>query len=1249
MFKRLWLLFSLSFLCGLSAFSQTSLTGKVTDSDNGEPIIQCGLLIYKNGIQVTTIVTDFDGNYSVQLDPGRYEVEARYVGYKSQRTTGINVLGGKANTLNIKITSGVMLDIIEVKEYRAPLIEKDNTTQGRVITAENIKNLPVKSVLGVASTAAGLSSVDGGAASIRGSRTDATVFYLDGIRITGRQIPTSELEQLQVVTGGVEAQYGDVTGGIIALTSKGPSAKFSGGIEAETSQYLDAYGYNLLSANFSGPILRAKLTDSTYGRTILGYRVAGQYNYLKDDDPPAFGIYRAKEQVIDRLSNDPLNLIGAIPAVSGQFLNPDDIEYLKYNPNEQNEAIDVSAKLDFRPIENIDLSVSGNYSNVVDRFNPGDGNTTGQGAWTLLNWQNNPVSTDDLYRVNVRLRHRLGKLVNLNAQEDGEPRKVSNIQNAYYTIQGGLQKSKNKTQDWRHKDRLFDYGYIGRFDGHYNLEFRFDPTIQRPRHSGWNLLIDDFIADNSPNPAYAAFNKLPIDNPQLLTGYRAFNGLVSSSFDNSWSNIYNNVGGVYNRFQKTDNDLTTLQVTSGFDYLPGGSKSGRHNIQFGLVYEQRIIRSWAINPFELWNLARLYTNNHIVGVDTNVIVDWTLANDPICDSCPIYRRLITPSPGAKFYRSVRSKLFPGTPIEEAIYQDGNVNQLTNNDLTLDMFAAQELTDQGIIGFSGFDYLGERLAGNFDYYSFVKNSQTGVIEPVLTGSFDKNNARFEDFFKLDINGNKSFVVAPFSPVYVGGYIQDKFTFKDIIFRLGLRADYFDANTQVLKDPYSLYGILDAKAFHDTVKTEKPGSIGDDYKVYITSEGSTAVKAYRNGDQWYNSQGTPVNSSDQIFTSNLVFPRYIQPVDSLRSIKGKYFKIDESFEDYKPEWNWMPRLAFSFPISDNSNFFAHYDILVQRPASNANVSALSYYYFNDQGRTPANNANLKPSRTVDYEVGFQQKISNSSAIKLSAYYKELRNMINRVTYSRVATIGTYDSYGNIDFGTVKGFNFSYDMRRTGNFEFTAAYTLQFADGTGSDAESQSGLTQKGINIRNIFPFTYDERHRFAFTADYRYESGNKYNGPKIAGQNILANTGLNVQIVTASGRPYSAGTQIVRYDGTGYKGSINGSRLPWNFNVDIRVDKNISISKGKNPLDLNIYLRVQNLFDTKNVIGIYRGSGDAKDDGYLRSDKGAAEISSVISTYGEDYVDYFVNQYNYRVINSDNFTVPRRIFIGAILEF
>lgn len=195
------------------------------------------------------------------------------------------------------------------------------------MTAEQIRSLPTKDLNAIAATAAGVSSIDGGGSNIRGGRSSATVYYLDGIRYTGRSIPSSEIEQLQVITGGIEAQYGDVTGGIISLTSKGPSGKVSGGLEVETSQYLDPYGYNLLSGYLSGPIWKRKV-EGQADKTIIGYRLAGQYNYRKDDDPPAYGRYSATEEAIKRLSNDPILFINDEPYVNAQFLKEGkDVEF----------------------------------------------------------------------------------------------------------------------------------------------------------------------------------------------------------------------------------------------------------------------------------------------------------------------------------------------------------------------------------------------------------------------------------------------------------------------------------------------------------------------------------------------------------------------------------------------------------------------------------------------------------------------------------------------------------------------------------------------------------------------------------------------------------------------------------------------------------------------------------------------------------------------------------------------------------
>jgi len=262
-----YLLICCCLIIGTTAFSQTSLSGKVID-DTGEPVLFGNIALYKNGVLLSGGTTDIDGNYSLgNLDPGNYDVEFSYTGLQSQKIQGVIVYAGKTNKLDATMTSGVILDEIVVVDYKVPLIEQDNTTQGGTVTSEQIRQLPTRNINAIASVTAGASSADeGDDVSIRGSRANATDYYIDGIRVSGALIPESEIEQLQVITGGLEAKYGDVTGGIISITTKGPSQKFSGGIEAETSKGLDPFDNNLLGLNLSGPILKNKDT----GQSILG-------------------------------------------------------------------------------------------------------------------------------------------------------------------------------------------------------------------------------------------------------------------------------------------------------------------------------------------------------------------------------------------------------------------------------------------------------------------------------------------------------------------------------------------------------------------------------------------------------------------------------------------------------------------------------------------------------------------------------------------------------------------------------------------------------------------------------------------------------------------------------------------------------------------------------------------------------------------------------------------------------------------
>jgi len=524
----------------------------------------------------------------------------------------------------------------------------------------------------------------------------------------------------------------------------------------------------------------------------------------------------------------------------------------------------------------------------------------------------------------------------------------------------------------------------------------------------------------------------------------------------------------------------------------------------------------------------------------------------------------------------------------------------------------DLIDAGLTNYYGYDYLGNKLP---------------------------NTVTFDDFFTTrDAEGRRTFPVAAFQPNYFAGYIQDKFTFNDITFRVGLRVDRYDANTKVLKDPYSLYEIQGASDyFGNNPGDERPGTIGDDFKVYLNDNG-VGVKAFRSGDDWYDKGGTLVNNPNLIFgDGGFATPAL---VDENANIRSENFNPSISFEDYKPQINWMPRLAFSFPISDKANFFAHYDVLVQRPPSNTLATALDY--FNFATAIPRNNPNLRPEKTVDYEVGFRQVVSKTSAVKIAIYYKELRDMIQARTYRFISgsLLGEYDSFDNIDFGTVKGFTFQYDMRRTGNISANINYTLQFADGTGSDPESNASLNRRS-NVRNLIPLNFDERHRLTASIDYRYGSNE---GPELFGSKFLQNFGANLQIITVSGRPYSARTTPEEFGSTQLVGALNGARRPWTFTANLRLDKDFQITKG---LGLNVYFRVSNLLNTRNIINLYSASGSAETDGFLVSKNGQDAVRALRDN--NQNVQAYLDSYQWAETNPDFFSLPRRIYLGAIFDF
>ena len=486
-----------------------------------------------------------------------------------------------------------------------------------------------------------------------------------------------------------------------------------------------------------------------------------------------------------------------------------------------------------------------------------------------------------------------------------------------------------------------------------------------------------------------------------------------------------------------------------------------------------------------------------------------------------------------------------------------------------------------------------------------------------------------------------------PVAIKRFL-DKFAFKDLIFNIGVRVDRFDANQMVLKDPYLFYPAYTVSSLSNTAlkNITVPSNIGGNYVVYVDDLYNPGnITGFRDGNNWYTKDGTPV-TDPRIVDPTGVKPFLIDP--------GNQVITGDVFKQYTPQTNVMPRISFSFPISDDALFYAHYDILTQRPQQGqVQVQPIRYLFIATTGSSgPITNPNLKPEKTIDYEIGFQQKINNASSLKLSAFYREMRDQIQQYRLSG-AYPRTYYSYNNIDFGTVKGLTLTYDLRRTGNARIRFNYTLQFATGTGSDADAASGIIRSDQpNLRTLNPLSFDRRHQFNITLDYRWGSGKDYNGPVINRKKkgkppvqFLSNFGGNLTLTGGSGTPYTKSSRILPFGAMGpIQGSINGNRLPWQFLLNLRIDKEFDFALNKKKQgSLDVYLEINNLLNTKNVTYVYPATGSAKDDGYLTAPEWQTVINQQVDpqAYRDLYTVQMQSPYNY--------SSPRTIRLGLMFNF
>jgi hypothetical protein len=1235
MLRKIYLIVAFA-LTTTFAFAQTgTLKGVITDIMTGEAIPFANVVAEKNGNQIGGTTTDFDGNYTIKpLEPGNYTVKATFVGYGTVEVTGVIVSANKITPQDIKLQEGIAIGEVKIIAYKKPLLDKDNLS-GETKTSEEIVALPTRSVASVAATTAGIYQKDEGeGVNVRGSRSDATEYYIDGIKVRGALgVPTSGIEQITVITGGVPAKYGDATGGIISVTTKGPSSKMFGGLEYETSSLFDDYNYNLLGFALSGPILKKRNTDGTKGNSVIGYFLSGELRSVDDTDPSAIGMWKVKDDVLEDLRSNPFILAPNAAAgflSTSEFLKESDFELVEAKQNTNQKRINISGKIDFKPSKNTFLSLGGSFYGRQSRdFS----------SWrSMFSWDDNRESSQITYRLFGKLTQKFG------SEESNSEESSSTIKNAFFTIQGDYTNNKYTYVDSKHQFDYFNYGYVGKFNTHKapiygfgtaidsvsgtiyrgqvlngwaDTLYTFDASDVNPGLVNYTSAYYDMYAENGMNsyqsPIMSLFGVNASNDGEIRTAADLQGqGLMNGDLPASVYSLFGNHGSMYNGSAKAENTQTTFKASGSADI-----KS--HEFSFGFEFEQRKDYYWGLGPMGLWGLMRQQANKHILERD--------LANPkPVIDELTgiyqdtvDYNRLFIAEEQSDFDRNLREAL--GLDPNGTDFID--IDSYDPSTYSLELFSADEILNNGssLAYYYGYDIYGKKLTST----------------PTLKSFFEEDSER---------------LIAPFNPIYTAGYIQDKFAIEDLIFNVGIRVDRYDANQKVLKDQHLLYSAYTAGANLDLINTTNiPSTIENDYIVYVDDvENPTSIVGYRDNfdDTWYNAEGLEI--SDPTLLAEAAGGKISPYLKDPELAKKGIVNVEEAFEDYTPEVVFMPRIAFSFPISDEAQFFAHYDVLTQRPPTGNRLEPIDYLFMADRVGATLNNPNLKPEKTVDYELGFAKTLSLKSALKISAFYKELRDMI-QVTNVLAAYPAQYLTYGNIDFGTVKGMSINYDLRRTNNVQMTANYTLQFADGTGSTATSGASLVNTGQpNLRTTIPLSYDQRHAISASVDYHYGEGKDYNGPVWFGSKVFENAGANVMLSAGSGTPYSKQSNITQEAAEGIndrstlEGSLNGSRLPWQFRINMKVNKEFEIKwNDKESSHLNVYVQVQNLLDARNIMSVYRATGNPEDDGYLTSSAAQNSIDA------QNDPDSFTYLYSLAVNNPSHYSLPRMFRAGISLQF
>jgi len=291
--------FLLSLLISIS-ISQTTgkISGIVTDKKNSVSLP--GANVYLENTSYGT-ASNVEGRFTlINIPPGKYILKADMIGYKSIRMEAVNVSVNRTLSLKIEMDETVLEGEVVTVEVARLAQKKDQTGTIKNISGEEIEALPVENVGAVVNMQAGV--VNG---HFRGGRNTEVTYMIDGVQVDETfggtsatvDIQPEAVQDLEVITGTFNAEYGRAMSGVVNVVTKDGGPNFEGFASFGTSSFYtgnDSIFIGLspslnnsrdFKLNFSGPILGDRITFFTNIRKqfnnghLNGYRIFSVDDY----------------------------------------------------------------------------------------------------------------------------------------------------------------------------------------------------------------------------------------------------------------------------------------------------------------------------------------------------------------------------------------------------------------------------------------------------------------------------------------------------------------------------------------------------------------------------------------------------------------------------------------------------------------------------------------------------------------------------------------------------------------------------------------------------------------------------------------------------------------------------------------------------------------------------------------------------------------------------------------------------------